>query len=98
EAQRVILRHFVIESQIVNFIARYAGGGDVPECDLFPIRAEDLGHVNGRNAVVRHDVNTFNLLLDLGEAPQADVWSRRELHELDFSDLEMPELEISGPR
>lgn len=98
EAQRVILRHFVIESQLVNFIARNAGGGDVPECDLFPIRAEELGHVNGRNAVVRHDVNTFNLLLDLGEAPRADVWSRRELHELDFSDLEMPELEISGPR
>ncbi len=98
EAQRVILRHFVIESQLVNFIARNAGGGDVPECDLFPIRAEELGHVDGRNAVIRHDVNTFNLLLDLGEAPRADVWTRRELSQLDFSDLDMPELEIEQPR
>ncbi|MEZ4373821.1 MAG: hypothetical protein R3B07_23570 [Polyangiaceae bacterium] len=98
EAQRVILRHFVIESQLVNFIARNAGGGDVPECDLFPIRAEELGHVDGRNAVIRHDVNTFNLLLDLAEAPRADVWTRRELADLDFSDLELPKFDIHEPK
>lgn len=94
EAQTMMLRHFIIESQLVNFVARNAGQGRVPEVDLLPTRIEDLGDFKGQNAVALHDANVMNLFIDLGETPEVDVVRRRELQELDFSMLEMPELTI----
>lgn len=94
EAQIIMLRHFIIESQLVNFVARNAGKGRVPEVDLLPTRVEELGDWGGQNAVALHDANVMNLFIDLGETPEADVERRRELQELDFSMLEMPELSI----
>jgi hypothetical protein len=94
EAQTLMLRHFIIESQLVNFVARNAGHGRIPEVDLLPMRIEELGDWKGQNAVALHDANVMNLFIDLGETPEADVESRRELQALDFSMLEMPELTI----
>lgn len=95
EAAEFILRHFIIETQIVNFIARNAGRGDVAEVDLLPTRPEHLGQWEGMNATIRHDVNVFNLLIDLGESDVADVHTRVPLHELDFGALdELPLREI----
>lgn len=93
EALELILRHFAIETQLVNFVARNSGG-DVPEVDLLPRRAAELGDWDGVNAVVRHDANIFNLFIDLGDSPAADVHSARPLHELDFSMLEMPAFDL----
>ena len=93
EALELILRHFAIETQLVNFVARNSGG-DVPEVDLLPRRAAELGDWDGVNAVVRHDANIFNLFIDLGDSPAADVHSARPLDELDFSMLEMPAFDL----
>ncbi|MCB9660879.1 MAG: hypothetical protein R3B40_19310 [Polyangiales bacterium] len=93
EAAEFILRHFVIETQIVNFIARNAGRGDVAEVDLLPTRPEHLGHWDGMNATIRHDVNVFNLVIDLGESEVADVHARVPLAQLDFGMLAMPPID-----
>jgi hypothetical protein len=93
EALELILRHFAIETQLVNFVARNSGG-DVPEVDLLPRRASELGDWHGVNAVVRHDANIFNLFIDLGESPTADVQTARPADQLDFSMLEMPAFDL----
>lgn len=101
EAQRIVLRHFNIESQIINFVARNvgreAGPGAVPECDLLPRNTLDMGDWHGRNAVALHDANVMNLFIDLGRSG-VDVDSQRSLSELDFSMLEMPELTVFDGR
>ena len=94
-----ILRHFIMESNLVNFVARNCGADDVAEVVLSPVRAADLGeHVDvdssRLNAIVRHDANIFNLIIDLGESPTADVYSTRPWHELDFSMLNVPEIDL----
>jgi hypothetical protein len=93
EALELILRHFAIETQLVNFVARNSGG-EVPEVDLLPRRASELGDWHGINAVVRHDANIFNLFIDLGESPTADVHTARPADQLDFSMLEMPAFDL----
>jgi hypothetical protein len=50
------------------------------------------------NAVTRHDANIFNLVIDLGESESADVFTQRPLEDLDFSMLEIPELDIGSGR
>lgn len=93
EAQRLLMRHFVIETQVVNFIARNAGPG-VPECDLIPAGFDDLGEWRGENSVALHDANLINLLIDLGSTKGVDVRTPRALEKLDFSMLKMPDLTV----
>jgi hypothetical protein len=94
EAQRILLRHFIIETQLVNFVARNASGGRAPEADLVPTHVSQLGDHFGMNAIALHDANILNLFIDLGTLPDVDVNTRRELAELDFSMIEMPALQI----
>jgi hypothetical protein len=93
EAQRIVMRHFVIETLLLNFIARNAGRG-VPEHDLMPTCFEEVGEWRGENAVALHDANVMNLLIDLGETPGVDVKTPRPLDQLDFSMLEIPPLRV----
>jgi len=97
ETAEMLLRHFVVETQLVNFVARNCGADDVPEVDLLPTSPEQLGDHDGMNAVVLHDVNIFNLVIDLGESKQADL-STRAVHELDFSMLDIPFLDVEPYR
>jgi hypothetical protein len=94
-----ILRHFLLETNLVNFVARNCGADDVAEVGLLPTRAFDLGeHVDSDgsrlNAVIRHDVNIFNLVIDLGESATADVHTTRPWADLDFSMLTVPEIDL----
>jgi hypothetical protein len=71
----------------------------VHEVDLHPVRAADVAEHLGadgsrQNAVVRHDANIFNLVIDLGESATADVHTPRPLDQLDFSMLAIPELDL----
>jgi hypothetical protein len=99
ETLEMVLRHLAIESNLINFVARNCGADDVEEVDLHPTRSDDLAEHVGRdgtrlNAVARHDANIFNLIIDLGESATADVHSPRPLDEIDFSMLEVPELDL----
>ena len=97
ETAEMLLRHFVVETQLVNFVARNCGADDVAEVDLLPTSPAELGDHDGMNAVVLHDVNIFNLVIDLGESRDADL-STRALDDLDFSMLGVPELDIAADR
>ena len=79
----MLLWHFVIETQIVNFVARNCGSDAVPEVDLLPTSPDELGDHDGMNAVVLHDVNVFNLVIDLGEATDAGYRAARRARLLD---------------
>ncbi len=94
ETHELLLRHFVVESQLINFVARNCGSESVHEVGLLPTRAVELGDDHGMNAVVRHDVNMFNLVIDLGEAPDLDL-TTRPIGDLDFSMLEIPEFDLA---
>lgn len=98
EAERFVLRHFCIESGLINFIARNSGAkeGDVEIVDLLPSSYKDVGEWRGQNAIVRHDRNLFNLFIDLGTAPGVDVANVRPLADLDFRDITIPNV-VSSP-
>lgn len=97
ETAEMLLRHFVIETQLVNFVARNCGADDVREVDLLPTSPDDLAEHNGMNVVVLHDVNIFNLVIDLGESATADL-SARPNAQLDFSMLGVPALDVAVSR
>lgn len=83
----LLLRHFVIETNVLAFIARNAG---LPEPVLRPQALEQLDD----NAVVVHDLNLYELLagMDGRELP------RRHPADLDYSMLEVPPIGTSGRR
>ena len=94
ETLEQLLRHFTIETQLVNFVARNCGSDQVAEVSLVPLDASGLADSDGMNAVIRHDVNVFNLIIDLGEATDVDL-STRPLDELDFSMLAIPAYDLA---
>jgi hypothetical protein len=99
ETLEMVLRHLVIESNLINFVARNSGGDDVHEVDLYPRCAADVSEHLGRdgtrqNAVVRHDANIFNLVIDLGESATADVFTPRPLDRLDWTTLGIPDFDL----
>lgn len=97
EAQRLFLRHFATEANVINFVARNSGA-PIPESDLYPRTIHELGDWNGKNAIALHDANVTNAMIDLGADPRADVTRRRALGELDFSMLQVPRFEADQSR
>ncbi|MCI0424255.1 MAG: hypothetical protein L0Z47_00190 [Actinobacteria bacterium] len=62
EGGELLLRHFVIETNVLAFIARNSG---VTEPTLRPVRLEQLDD----NAVIVHDLNLYEVLAGLGGRP-----------------------------
>lgn len=62
EANWLILRHFHIGSEILDFIARNAGAVDVPLRPLRPRHLEDLRD----HLFLQHDLNLYNFVINLG--------------------------------
>jgi hypothetical protein len=91
ETLETVLRHFVIESQLINVVARNSGAEDVATVALMPIRAADIADDHGLNAVIRHDANIFNLVIDLGHSVDADLSARDQL---DLSGLDVPAFDL----
>ena len=81
----LLLRHFVIETNVLAFIARNAGVG---EPALRPVTLRELDE----NAVIVHDLNVYELLTGL---EGADL-STRIAQELDYSMLEIGPIDVSG--
>ena len=61
EANWLILRHFHIGSEILDFTARNAPGTSVPLRPLRPRRLEDLRD----DVFLKHDLNLFNFVINL---------------------------------
>jgi hypothetical protein len=86
DAVLLLIRHFIIETNLLNFCVRNvpaAGFGDV---SLRPVRLADLGN----RAVIEHDLNVYRVLLALGNAGPV---RRRGADGLDFGMLTVPDLD-----
>lgn len=87
DAVDLLIRHFVVETNLVNFIIRNTS------IDMEPVtlRPETLAGL-GDNAVVEHDVNVYDLLIALDDVPL------RRPDTLDFAQLDVPPLDAERGR
>ena len=83
----LLLRHFIVETNVIAFIARNTG---LTEPTLRPTSLDQLTD----NAVVVHDLNVYELLAGL---EGKDLY-HRGTWPLDFSMLEVPPIEATGQR
>lgn len=90
DACELLVRHFVIETNLLQFIARNTGVG-IEEPTLKPVHLKDMGN----RTVLVHDINVYNLVIDVGDK-RADVTRARTA--LDFSMLDVPPLDVERER
>ncbi len=69
EANQLIIRHFVTESNILNFMQENMQRDDVAPLDLYPKSIEDML----QHTFVDHDQELFRMLRELG-ASDRDAW------------------------
>jgi len=89
EGGELLLRHFVLETNVLAFIARNSG---LEEPTLRPAELSQLDN----NAVIVHDLNVYELLAGLGgkRLPRPD----ERTTPLDFSMLKVTPIDMSGKR
>lgn len=89
EGGELLLRHFVIETNVLGFIARNAGG---PEPTLRPKALPELDE----NAVIVHDINLYEVLAGLQGRPLPRPEERAA--PLDFTMLAVGEIDVGSSR
>jgi len=82
DAVELLIRHFVIETNLVNFIIRNTAVDFAP----VTLRPEKLSEL-GDQAVVEHDINVYDVLIALDGTPLAAPAT------LDFTQLDIPPLD-----
>lgn len=82
DAVELLIRHFVVETNLVNFIIRNTEA-DIEPVTLRPTTLSGLGD----NAVVEHDVNVYDVLIAL-EGVRVDAPDQ-----LDFTGIDVPPLD-----
>lgn len=87
DAVELLIRHFVVETNLVNFIIRNTS------VDMAPVtlRPDSLAGL-GDNAVVEHDVNVYDVLIALDGTPLERPPA------IDFSHLDIPPLDAERHR
>jgi len=88
EGGELLLRHFVIETNVLAFIARNSG------LDEPTLRPGTLANLD-ENAVIVHDMNLYEVLAGLGNRPLTRPENRTS--PLDFSMLELEPIDVGGP-
>jgi hypothetical protein len=83
DAVSLLIRHFIVETNLLNFAVRNANVPGLAEVELRPTALSGLGD----RAVIEHDLNVYRVLLGLGASGPL---SRRDVGELDFSMLDVP--------
>lgn len=84
-AVELLIRHFVIETNLLNFIVRNTGAPGAQPVSLRPTTLAGLGN----RAVIEHDINVYEVLGALGPLSPMS---------LDFSGLDMPPLDPEAHR
>ena len=83
DAVRLLIRHFIIETDLLNFAVRNAHVPGLAEVELRPTELAGLGN----RAVIEHDLNVYRVLQRIGaHGPLAE----RDVSEIDFSMLDVP--------
>lgn len=85
DAVNLLIRHFIVETDLLNFAVRNAHVPGLEEVELRPTALSGLGN----RAVIEHDLNVYRVLLRLGAAGRPGL-SLRDPAELDFSMLDVP--------
>ena len=84
QANWLILRHFHIGSEILDFIARNAPrGSTIP---LTPLRPKNLGDLRD-NLFVQHDLNLFNFVINVNRELRRDGSEIEAPQHVDFSGI-----------
>lgn len=96
EAAWLLLRHFTVETNLINFVARNCGDA-VQEVELHPTSIGDLTN----SAVILHDINMFNMVIDLGQSASfhsliAGTRVTDSITELDYSMLNVPDIDTES--
>ncbi|MBB5873755.1 hypothetical protein F4553_007189 [Allocatelliglobosispora scoriae] len=91
EAATMLIRHFIIETNLLVFAARNAGLPGLPEVALRPTSIADLGN----RAVIEHDINVYDVLISLGVAAGGRPLAAKPIGELDCSMLTVPPIDVS---
>jgi hypothetical protein len=83
DAVYLLIRHFVIETNLLNFCARNVPSAGLADVALRPVAVADLGN----RAVIEHDLNVYRALLAIGSAGPVP---ERGAADLDFGMLTVP--------
>ncbi len=84
-AVSLLIRHFIVETNLLNFCAANARLPGAAKVSLRPVTLAGLGN----RAVIEHDLNVYRVLSALGTARGP----ARPRDDLDFSMLEVPEVD-----
>ncbi|GIH09486.1 hypothetical protein Rhe02_75530 [Rhizocola hellebori] len=87
-AGALLVRHFLVETNLLNFLVRNTAIPGLPEVTLRPTTVAQLGD----RAVIKHDLNVYDVLIALG----VSRWRKPE--HLDFSMLKVEKIEVGGRR
>ena len=85
DAVTLLIRHFVVETNLLAFCVRNAGPPSPAEPSLRPVALSGLGN----RAVIEHDLNVYRVLSALG----SEVLGSPRQAGLDFSMLSVPEID-----
>jgi hypothetical protein len=89
EGGELLLRHFIVETLLIRFVARNSGLQDIPEPDLMPATFKGLM----RHAAIQHDINMYRLIIDAGEKLRAaGQFKCDKKASVDFSMLSVPDI------
>jgi len=86
DAVALLIRHFIVETNLLNFCVAGARVPGFAQVELCPVTLSDLGN----RAVIEHDLNVYRVLAALG---CAGVPGGRDPASLDFSMLGVPEVD-----
>ena len=96
-AGELLIRHFLIETNLLNFIVRNANVPGVREVTLRPTTLRELGD----RAVLIHDLNVYEVLIGLGVDSRPGSRPRRgdvDRAVLDYRMLDLPEVDAAPQR
>lgn len=85
DAVSLLIRHFIVETNLLNFCVRNARLPGSAAVGLRPVTLADLGN----RAVIEHDLNVYRVLLALGTARGP----ARPRDDLDFGMLDVPAID-----
>jgi hypothetical protein len=85
-AVTLLIRHFIVETNLLNFCVRNARIPGVSEVELRPVTLSGLGN----RAVIEHDLNVYRVLFALGSTGVRD---QRYRTGPDFGMLSVPEVD-----
>jgi hypothetical protein len=85
-AVSLLIRHFIVETNLLNFCVRNARLPGDAAVGLRPVTLSSLGN----RAVIEHDLNVYRVLFALGSAGMP---AQQHCGDLDFGMLEVPEVD-----